>query len=70
MTKARFKILVIPLPALLGRPGTDELRDPDPVVGTLSLDQLQARPIFILRPRSSFGAHGDGYKVADTLNIG
>ena len=60
---------MISLPALLGRPGMDELRYPDPIVGPLRLDQLQERSIFMLRPRSSFGAHGDGHKVAETLDI-
>ncbi len=53
--------------ALLWRPGTNHLGNPDPVVGTLGLDELEEISIFALRPRSPFmGAH----YVAAAMNWG
>lgn len=39
---------------LLWRPSGDEMRDPDPVVGALGLDELQEVKVFGLRPWSPF----------------
>jgi len=39
--------------ALLWRSRVDELRDADPVVGTLALHQLEQVGVFALRPRSA-----------------
>lgn len=50
MIEIGLEILVESLPTLFGRSRLDGLRDPDPVMRAMQIDERQKKRVFSLRP--------------------
>jgi hypothetical protein len=48
-----FQVLMVPFPALFGRPRLERFCDLDPARGALLMDKPHEKVIFAFRPRSS-----------------